>query len=128
MRNGSSMSPLENYIDAWVAGDPDRIASAVTEDCEIIECYGPVYRGRDRVHQWAAAWFGAGGVVHRWKITDSFRAGEHEAAQWVFDFTWRGRRRSFDGSTITTSYDGRIHTLREYRTTAELYEWTGEWR
>lgn len=114
-------------MEAWVAGEPNRIAGLVTENCEITECYGPVYRSRDWVHQWATAWLGRGGVVHRWDLTDHFQAGERESGQWTFDFTWNGRRRSFDGASIVTTRGGRLHTLREYRRTAEPYEWSGQW-
>ncbi|WP_147472728.1 ester cyclase [Streptomyces triticirhizae] len=32
------MSALTEYIDAWEAGDPARVADAVAEDCVITEC------------------------------------------------------------------------------------------
>ena len=122
------MTPLERYIDAWVKNDTTAITDAVVDDCVITECYGPVYRGRDRVRQWAEAWFGAGGVVHAWTITDRFGSADREAAQWRFDCTWQGHRDAFEGSTVATTRDGLITSLREYQTTASLYDWTGRWR
>lgn len=122
------MSALTRYIEAWAANDVEKIADSVAESCIITECYGPVYRGRERVREWATAWLKAGGIVHAWTITDHFEAGGRESAQWVFECTWDGTRSSFEGCTISSSADERITSLREYQTTAELYDWTGKWR
>jgi hypothetical protein len=122
------MSALTDYIDAWVANDPRRIARAVSGRCTIIESYGPVYQGRACVQQWAEAWIAAGGIVHEWTITDHFVAGDREAAQWVFECTWDGRRGRFEGASIARSLEGLVSELREYQTTEPLYEWDGAWR
>ncbi|WP_022899848.1 nuclear transport factor 2 family protein [Humibacter albus] len=121
------MTPLLKYIDAWIANDPDRIAAAVHVQCTITECYGPVYLGRERVREWASTWFGSGGVVHRWIVTDHFRHGDREAAQWQFECTWDGNRSAFDGATVCRNDGGLVLELREYQTTAPLYEWKGSW-
>jgi len=122
------MSALTEYIDAWVAGDAERIAATVAEDCVITECYGPVYRGRDWVRRWAQEWFGAGGIVHRWEITYHLIADDREVAQWTFEYTWEGERNTFDGTTVARVADDVIIELREYQTTAPLYDWHGTWR
>lgn len=121
-------SALEQYVAAWVSQEPDRIANAVTIDCVITECYGPVYRGRDTVLRWAHAWFGAGGVVHAWDINDLIVAGDREVAQWTFDCTYGDVRSTFDGATVASTSGGLIRELREYQTTADLYTWDGTWR
>lgn len=122
------MTALLDYIEAWASNDVDRITAAVAADCVITECYGPIYRGRDRVKEWASGWFAAGGVVHRWTVTDHFVSGVREAAQWQFECTWDGERTTFDGATVSRSIGGVIADLREYQTTASLYEWDGVWR
>lgn len=122
------MTPLERYVTAWLSGDPDRIAETVAAACIVTECYGPVYRGRETVRRWAQTWFGAGGVVHRWNIWDRFGTADREAAQWTFECTWQGRRSSFDGATVIRVQDGLVVELREYQTSAPLYEWNGTWR
>ncbi len=122
------MSALTSYIEAWVAGDAERVAATVTEDCVVTECYGPVYRGRDIVLRWATAWFAAGGVVHRWEVTDHVVAGDREVAQWTFECAWAGERTTFDGATVARVSDGLVAELREYQTTAALYDWDGVWR
>lgn len=122
------MSALIEYIDAWVAGDAERIAAGVTEDCVITECYGPVYRGRATVLRWARSWFAAGGVVHRWEVVDHVVARDREVAQWTFECTWDGERTAFDGATVARVSGGLVAELREYQTTAPLYDWNGAWR
>lgn len=119
------MSALVRYMEAWLANDPSRIAEAVAEDCTIIECYGPVYRGRSRVRECAEQWRASGGIVHGWSLTDHIVVGDREAAQWTFECTWGGIRSSFDGATMARSTNGLILELREYCTTEPLYEWTG---
>jgi ketosteroid isomerase-like protein len=122
------MTALTEYIDAWISADADRIAHTVAEQCRITECYGSVYRGRDTVRQWARTWFDQGGVVHQWEVTDHIVTGDREIAEWNFECTWAGERTTFEGATITRHESGLIHTLREYQTTAPLYNWHGTWR
>ncbi|MFJ4045234.1 nuclear transport factor 2 family protein [Microbacterium sp. NPDC089987] len=124
---GGGVSVLTEYINAWVANDPERIAAMVGPECVVTECYGPVYRGRDRVLQWARTWFAAGGVVHRWDTTEHLVVSGHEVAQWSFECTWDGNRSTFEGATIARTAGGLIVALREYQTTAELYDWGGSW-
>jgi ketosteroid isomerase-like protein len=121
------VTALTTYVEAWIANDVDRITEAVTEDCVVIESYGPVYRGRDRVREWAQKWFAAGGVVHRWDVVDQFSADHREVAEWIFECTFAGDRSTFEGATIATVRDGLISELREYQTTASLYDWQGTW-
>lgn len=122
------MTALTAYMDAWVRGDVEAIVRLVSADCGITECYGPVYRGRDTVRRWASAWFAAGGIVYSWVLTDHFRADDREVGQWVFEVTWGGGRSSFEGATIARTRSGLIVDLREYETSAPLYDWTGTWR
>lgn len=122
------MTALLDYIDAWAANDADRIAAAVAHNCIITECYGPIYRGRERVYEWATTWFRAGGVVHSWAVDDHFVAADREVAQWQFECTWAGSRSSFEGVTVSRSSAGFISELREYQTTGSLYYWEGTWR
>jgi ketosteroid isomerase-like protein len=124
------VNALHAYIDAWRRHDIPGVLDTLTEDCVVIESYGPVYRGTDRVEQWMRAWFGAGGTVDGWEITGEASAGTTLLTEWVFSCTWQGSPATFDGATIATSVEpgGRIRRLREYATTAPLYDWTGAWR
>jgi ketosteroid isomerase-like protein len=57
-----------------------------------------------------------------------FTVGDTIVAERRFEHHEKGEDRSFDGSTIATVGDGRILRLREYATTAALYDWEGEWQ
>ena len=122
------MTPLLEYIEAWAANDAARIVAAVAPDCVVTECYGPVYQGREKVRLWAMEWFKAGGIVHRWTVTDHFIVDDREAAQWEFECTWQGERSSFEGASLSRNEGALILELREYQTSAPLYEWNGTWR
>ncbi len=122
------MNQLTNYIDAWRRHDVAAVLETLTDDCVITECYGPVYRGKRRVEQWMRAWFDAGGTVNDWQITTNAVAGDVLTAEWLFSCTWRGTDATFEGATVARLAGGRIAYLREYATTAPLYDWTGTWR
>ena len=118
---------LHTYIDAWRRHDVGAVLTTLTDDCVVIESYGPVYRGRRRVEQWMYAWFAAGGRVDAWDITTIAAAGDFMMAEWSFACTWRGQAAGFEGSTIARLHGDHISYLREYATTAPLYDWTGTW-
>ncbi|HET6989462.1 MAG TPA: nuclear transport factor 2 family protein [Kribbella sp.] len=122
------MNQLHAYIDGWRRHDIPAVLETLTDDCVVIESYGPVYRGTARVEQWMNAWFNAGGTVDAWEITSSAAAGDTLVVEWHFECTWMGSVGGFDGSTIARLDRGRIGYLREYATTAELYDWSGTWR
>ncbi|MFT6292718.1 MAG: hypothetical protein ACJAR2_003337 [Ilumatobacter sp.] len=122
------VSPLESYIAAWHRHDVAGIVGSVTESCRVVECYGPVYVGRSRVEQWERAWFAAGGVVHDWVITDLFGADDREAAEWSFEYTWKGSRSRFQGCSVATIHARETDVLHEYRGALDTYEWHGTWR
>ncbi|SEM91587.1 SnoaL-like domain-containing protein [Sphingomonas gellani] len=122
------MSRLEQYIAGWRAHDADAILATLTPDCVVIESFGPIYRGHDRVARWVSTWLAQDGRVIDWTIRDLRPCAEGEVAEWTFRYTWRGEENSFDGATIAMLRDGRISYLREYATTAALYDWHGEWR
>ncbi|WP_328988858.1 nuclear transport factor 2 family protein [Kribbella sp. NBC_01245] len=122
------MNQLRAYFDGWRRHDIPAVLATLADDCVVIESYGPVYRGKERVEQWMRAWFGAGGSVDGWEITSEGVAGDLLVVEWHFECTWKGSPGAFDGSTVARLEGGRIGYLREYATTAPLYDWTGAWR
>jgi len=42
--------------------------------------------------------------------------------------TWQSKPGSFQGASVARLTGERISYLREYATTAPLYDWTGTWR
>lgn len=119
---------LERYIAGWRTHDTNAILATLTHDCVVTESFGPVYRGHAWVRRWIAAWFAENGRVIDWTIQDLQSLGDVETAEWTFHYTWRGEEKSFNGSTIAKLDGGKISYLREYATTAPLYDWQGEWR
>jgi ketosteroid isomerase-like protein len=107
---------LEAYIDGWRRHDIPAALDTLADDCVVIECYGPVYRGTARVAQWMTAWFGAGGTVDGWEITLSATTDAVLVAEWHFECRWKGEPGAFDGSTVARLDQGRIAYLREYAT------------
>jgi ketosteroid isomerase-like protein len=122
------MSMLLDYIDGWRRHDVTAVLDTLTADCMITECYGPVYRGRARVEQWMRAWFGAGGTVDSWEVTWHGASSDFLVAEWRFGCTWQGDSEIFEGASAARLQGGKIAYLREYATTAPLYDWTGSWR
>ena len=122
------MNQLHNYIDGWRRHDVAAVLATLTDNCVVTESYGPVYRGRQWVEQWMHAWFAAGGSVDDWTITTDIAAGHVLIAEWVFTCTWQGKSTTFEGATIAALEGETIAHLREYATTAPLYDWTGTWR
>lgn len=122
------MNQLQAYIDGWRRHDAVAVLATLADDCIVIESYGPVYRGKETVALWMDTWFSAGGSVDRWEITEEATTAEALVAEWQFECTWKGKRGVFDGSTVARLQHGQITYLREYATTAPLYDWTGTWR
>ena len=122
------MDPLAAYIDGWRHHDAEAILATVTDDCTVIESFGPVYRGADRIRQWVEVWIAAGSQVLDWTVSRQFGAGDFLVAEWTFTYRQDGAQQRFQGATIAHLRDGRIDWLREYRQDGELYDWTGVWR
>jgi hypothetical protein len=119
---------LTKYVEGWKTGRINTVLETLTERCVITECYGPVYKGRETVRQWMRTWFSQGGQVLQWDIT-SFVGGQNSAAiEWIFRCRWHGREFSFAGASVVWFAERKIEVLREYTTTAPLYEWHGEWK
>lgn len=122
------MNQLRAYIDAWRRHDVAGVLATLSDECVVIECYGPVYHGRARVEQWMHAWFEGGGSVDDWKITSETAAGDTLVTEWIFSCTSHGEAATFEGATIARLDGDKIAYLREYATSAPLYEWEGVWR
>lgn len=122
------MTLLEQYIAGWRAHDANAILNTLHPDCEVIESFGPIYRGHAWVKQWIAEWLAEDGRVLEWAVHDVYSVADREVAEWTFHYTWRGKEKSFDGSTVARLSHGKLIQLREYATTATLFDWQGKWR
>ncbi len=121
------MNLFAAYIGAWEQHDIPGVLATLTDGCVVTESYGPVYRGRTRVQEWMRKWFEQSGVVHSWVINRDHSHPDVLIAEWTFNCVWKEQPASFDGITIAIPDSGKICELREYATTAPLYEWKGAW-
>jgi len=119
---------IRQYVDGWREGDAAKILGTVTDDCVITESHGPTYRGKDQVARWVDTWFGAGGEVLAWDIRSFETLGEAACFEWSFTCKWLGERYEFEGASVVRFRDEKIASIREYTTTAPLYDWEGVWR
>jgi ketosteroid isomerase-like protein len=127
MDREGAMQLIYAYFEGWREHDQAKILDTLDPDCVIVECYGPVYRGTARVAQWLNAWFGEGNRVDRWDITSLLVGNGGVAVEWRFACTWHGTRAEFEGASIARFKGDKIVYLREYQTTAPLYDWEGVW-
>jgi ketosteroid isomerase-like protein len=118
---------IRHYVDGWRTGDAAKILATVSEDCVITESHGPTYRGSNQISRWIDAWFGAGGEVLGWEIRLLEAAGEVAFFEWSFACRWLGERYEFEGASVVRFRDEKIAFVREYATTAPLYDWEGSW-
>lgn len=119
---------IRRYVDGWREGDATKILDTVTEDCVVVESHGPTYHGKDQIARWVDTWFGAGGEVLVWEIRSLEVLDETGFFEWSFGCKWLGERYDFDGASVVRFRDEKIALLREYATTAPLYDWEGVWR
>jgi ketosteroid isomerase-like protein len=119
------MTLIEKYIAGWRAHDLDAILETLTDDCVVTESFGPVYHGHQWIKAWVATWLSEGGQVLEWTIRDIQSFGDIEIAEWTFHYKWRGEEKTFDGATVAKLNGGKLSYLREYATTADLYDWQG---
>ena len=111
---------FERYVEAWKRADIEAALETLDEDCVITECYGPVYRGRDKVRLWMEKWLGEGNRVLEWDILSSVSGQDAAAFEWRFKCLYHGEESGFEGASVVRCRDGKILYMREYATTAEL--------
>ena len=119
---------IRRYVEGWRKGDAAMILGAVSEDCVVIEAHGPTYHGKDQIARWVDTWFDAGGEVLAWEIRSLEVLGDSGFFEWSFACAWLGERYDFEGASIVRFKESLISYLREYATTAPLYDWEGVWR
>jgi ketosteroid isomerase-like protein len=119
---------IRSYVEGWREGNIDKILGTVAQDCVVIESHGPTYHGADQIARWVDTWFGAGGEVLLWEIRSLEVLGESGFFEWSFACKWLGKRYDFDGASVVRFRDEKIASIREYATTAPLYNWEGVWR
>jgi ketosteroid isomerase-like protein len=122
------VNPLHGYLEAWRLADPSAVRDVLDDGCVVVDYQGAVLRGPDAVARSMAAWFGAGGVVHAWRVTEETGAEDVLTAQWVLTCTWQGVEAQIEGRSVARLRDGVITYLREYATSGPLDDWDTTWR
>jgi hypothetical protein len=119
---------IRQSVEGWRDGDAAEILATVTEDCVITESHGLTYHGKDQVVRWVETWFGAGGAVLAWEIRSLEATHEADFFEWAFACRWLGEEYEFEGASVVRFRDEKIVSIREYATTAPIYDWEGVWR
>jgi ketosteroid isomerase-like protein len=99
---------IRQSVEGWRDGDAAEILATVTEDCAITESHGLTYHGKDQVVRWVETWFGAAGALLAWEI--------------------RSLEATHEATSVVRFRDEKIVSIREYATTALIYDWEGVWR
>ena len=119
---------MVQYVESWKSQNVVGVLDTLTEDCVITECYGPVYRGKSTIQQWMRTWFAEGGEILQWDIQRWLLAQDGAAMEWIFRCRWQDHEAFLDGATVALFHGGKIASLREYATTAPLYDGHGTWQ
>lgn len=119
---------IRQYVDGWREGDAAKILASVTGDCVVTESHGPTYHGAEQIARWVDTWFGAGGEVLAWEVRSLEATRAAACFEWSFACKWLEERYEFEGASIVRFRDEKIAAIREYATTAPLYDWEGVWR
>lgn len=59
---------IEKYIESWLKQDIKLFSSTLHENVTIMECYGPIYKGKDANVMWFDKWNVKTNIVTDWKI------------------------------------------------------------
>lgn len=128
MNESIAKNLVEQYVAGWKEAGIETVLSALRDDCVVTESYGPIYRGRDNVRLWMEKWLGEGNRVLQWDISTLVVWQDSAAFEWRFKCLWHGNESYLEGATIVRFRGEKIQSLREYATTAKLYEWNGTWK
>jgi SnoaL-like protein len=112
------------YVESWNTYNSAMLANILDPACILIEADGQIFRGARRiVHELDQRIAGVYGEwsIRRWDITALVVDDAICAFEWAF-----AGRGAMDGVSIMRFRDGRIVSMREYCTTGQLWEATGE--
>lgn len=117
-------SRVRQYFDMWITRDFRDLDDIVAPSCVYEECYGPIYRNRNEIHQWIADQLTAQ-VVTAWEICGYLHVREssdtHEGHIVVVTWTFAGREKEayvFDGCSIIAFDElNRMIRVREFQAT-----------
>jgi len=60
---------IKEYFQSWITNDPKCIENMFDNNVVYIECYGPIYKGKEQILKWFNNWNKKGKVLI-WDIKD----------------------------------------------------------
>lgn len=106
---------VQDYFQSWISKDPEVIQTFFTDEIEYIECYGPVYRGREQCLRWFSDW-NRKGSVFKWDIKSLYQDQNTIIAEWYFECCFEGDTDGFDGvSIIEFDSNNKIASIKEFQ-------------
>jgi ketosteroid isomerase-like protein len=87
MERKTAEALIRQYFKSWLNQDIELCLQTLTPEVKIVECYGPVYCGKEEVRQWFSNWHvGSGkGKVTRWEIINVLYDHEQQLAAIEWD-------------------------------------------
>lgn len=128
MNKKTALALVQQYVNGWKQNDLEKIISALSEACIVIESHGPTYHGINAITCWFDFWTKAKSTITQWDIT-SFYFNENEETsffEWNFSCTSNNAQYSFSGISIVKFLNKKIILIHEYRMTHPAYIWKGD--
>ena len=112
---------ISRYFKSWINKDPSGMEECFSKDITYIECYGPVYQGREQCLRWFRDWNAKGSVLI-WDIKEILTIDSSSVVQWYFECEYENNRDGFDGVSIVDFNDhGLMASIKEFQSKAEHY-------
>ena len=111
---------IESYFQSWIRKDPKVIEGHFSEDVVYVECYGPVYEGKEQCLRWFEDWNAKGDVLE-WSIKAVEEGATKCFVEWFFRCVLEGKEDEFDGVSIIEFENGTITSIREFRSQSDHY-------
>ena len=106
---------VRSYLNAFASGDPETVASHVTDDFENIQVglLGTGCSGADTYRERLSGFLGAFTNL-KYDVEDLIVDGDKVAAAYKMTFTDNGRPMAIDGVMVITIRDGQIAIRKDY--------------
>ncbi|MCO7124375.1 hypothetical protein NIE88_01080 [Sporolactobacillus shoreicorticis] len=114
---------FQSYVNGWKKSDKQLILSTCDASCEIVECYGSVYKGTKQIETWIDAWINRKYRVKQWAIINQYVDTVSLTAvfEWSFKCYSENKDHHFNGCSIVQYNRRSIQCIREYRMEAVHY-------
>lgn len=110
---------IERYFNMWLSKDGSSLNEIFDRNIIYSECYGPEYRGIEKIVKWFDDWNKRGTVI-KWDIKQFIHQANQTVIEWYFECEFDGEVSGFDGvSIIEFNADGKIKDIKEFQSKAE---------